>query len=171
MSTAPIYCRTRLQRLWDAKSQSGNEAIVTGRFFAPLAHTFPDHHTHTQTPQVAPIAGSALFIGNAFCVVPGLEKASVAAVFTSPPYNLGPSPKLYDPSFADELPSSQFVRQHILLFHEYDRLLEKNGLVMVNLSYSDKAPSLPSQLVVNVEVRWLRLSSFPALHAFSLRRQ
>ena len=83
------------------------------------------------------------------------KNAVVNCVLTSPPYNtsrVGAKDKInsrYD-SFKDKLTDEEYIEWTIKLFNEMDTVLENNGTILYNLSYSSENTDLIWKVIFNV---------------------
>ena len=84
-----------------------------------------------------------------------IPSESVNMVLTSPPYNMTKrrggyaDSGRYD-SYVDWLPEKDYIDWMINIFHSFDRILVKNGVILFNFSYSIENPSLPYKLIARL---------------------
>lgn len=82
------------------------------------------------------------------------EKVNI--ILTSPPYNMtyrkggNADTGRYD-EYVDWKPEDEYVDWTNNIFNTFDKILEKDGVILYNFSYSIENPSLPYKLVYNIE--------------------
>jgi DNA modification methylase len=75
------------------------------------------------------------------------KNQKVDIILTSPPYNIN---RKYD-QYHDSKPRDQYVQWIVDLHKQFDKILAKDRVVLLNLSYSAKDPSLPYKVVTEIE--------------------
>lgn len=83
-----------------------------------------------------------------------IESESVDNIITSPPYNLGGKRKdcYYDNGYnhIDNLTESEYLDVRVEEFKEFQRVLNRNGVILYNISYHNENPILPTLLMSNI---------------------
>lgn len=127
--------------------------------------------------------------GDCFDIMKTFENETIDIIITSPPYNFGKnsfsvgkntngSSKRYD-VFKDN--NINYIDWTINLFKEFERILKPTGVILYNLNYNYKEPSLPQQVVVSVEnntkiklkdnIAWVKNRCLPITNKTSLSRK
>jgi site-specific DNA-methyltransferase (adenine-specific) len=75
------------------------------------------------------------------------KNRKVDLIVFSPPYNIGRS---YD-KYKDSKSRDDYINWMVDLFQKFDDILEEDRVVLINLSYSTKDPSLPYEVVIEIE--------------------
>lgn len=73
-------------------------------------------------------------------------------VLTSPPYNISASIQgqdMYD-EYQDNKTDDEYIDWTVELFNSFDKIINPNGIVLYNISYSTRNPSMPYQLISNI---------------------
>lgn len=110
-------------------------------------------------------ASNKILLGDCLKVLTTLEENSVDGVITSPPYNLGKNPNhrrkdQSDVRFYSAYEDSKTPEEYIIwmtkLFTLLEAVVQEDGVVLLNLSYSSKDASLPYRVVTTIEkkTRW-----------------
>lgn len=90
----------------------------------------------------------------------------VGLILTSPPYNTGirkeyytnkivdgkriySKNKRYD-SYNDNLSEDEYLKWSIALFNKYDNILQKNGVILYNISYGNENPNILWLLIADI---------------------
>lgn len=101
-----------------------------------------------------------IFNENCFETMKRMEENNIKVdlVLTSPPYNMtkrkgGLSDTGRYDVYEDWKSEQEYLDWTVLLFNEFDNVLNENRVVLYNFSYSIENPSLPSKLVVEIEKR------------------
>ena len=83
------------------------------------------------------------------------ENIKINGVLTSPPYNtsrIGRKDKYstrYD-GFKDNMSDDDYINWTIELFNKYDKILEKDGCILYNISYSSENTTLMWRVIYNI---------------------
>lgn len=76
-------------------------------------------------------------------------------ILTSPPYNTSRKSKTdkymqrYE-THLDILTDDEYIKQTTLLFKNFDEILDKNGIILYNMSYSTEKPMLMYETIYNI---------------------
>lgn len=104
----------------------------------------------------------------------------VDIILTSPPYNTARNVKTqkaidthnnrYD-EYSDNMSNEEYLQWTVNLFNEFDKILEKNGVILYNLSYGSENPNcmwlVPSEIIKNTNfmiadnIIWKKGSALP----------
>jgi site-specific DNA-methyltransferase (adenine-specific)/modification methylase len=84
-----------------------------------------------------------------------MDPQSVSVILTSPPYNMtkrkgGWGDKGRYDKYKDWLDEEEYLTWTLKMFKNFDRILQDNGVVLYNFSYSIENPSLPYKLVSKI---------------------
>lgn len=85
-----------------------------------------------------------------------LQNDSINCIITSPPYNMtkrkggyGDKEKRYD-SYNDWMDEDEYISFLLSVFDKFSHKVAKNGVILLNLSYSIENPSLPYKLITSL---------------------
>jgi len=87
-----------------------------------------------------------------------IEKNSVNAIVTSPPYNIirpNSTDRGYD-LYKDDLTNDEYIEWTLNIFNGYDNILHKDGVILYNMSYGTENTILMSLVIADL----IRKSNF-----------
>jgi site-specific DNA-methyltransferase (adenine-specific) len=94
------------------------------------------------------------YLGDCLAVLPALGPASIGAVVTSPPYNLGIKYRSYE----DDLPRSEYLNWSDRWLRALSRVLEPSGSLFLNVGAKPTDPWIPLE-VAQVARRFFKLQN------------
>ncbi|QIA67730.1 DNA-methyltransferase [Spiroplasma citri] len=94
--------------------------------------------------------GSILYNGDCLEIMPIIDK-KVNVILTSPPYNTQRNLKdrTYD-IYLDSIENSAYLNFSENVFNLYNKILEKNGIILYNLSYGNENPTIMFEVINNL---------------------